>query len=129
MIWFFSYCQFRVVIHRTLIPEAVAQRCSVKKVFLKISQNSKENTKAFNVINETLAQVFSCEFCELFKNTFLTEHLWMTASAPSGDHFSCLNLVVTSDIFLPVFQLQVKGMLVNYFDGQLFETIIRQWTK
>ena len=25
-------------------PEAVAQRCSVKKVFLEISQNSKENT-------------------------------------------------------------------------------------
>ena len=25
---------------------------------------------------EALAQVFSCEFCELFKNTFFTEHLW-----------------------------------------------------
>ena len=24
--------------------------------------------------NEILAQVFSCEFCEIFKNTFLTEH-------------------------------------------------------
>ena len=30
--------------------------------------------------NETLAQVFSCEFCEMFKNTFFTEHLWVTAS-------------------------------------------------
>ena len=26
--------------------------------------------------NETQAQVFSCEFCEIFKSTFLTEHLW-----------------------------------------------------
>ena len=26
---------------------------------------------------ETLAQVFSCEFCEIFKNTFFTEHLWI----------------------------------------------------
>ena len=25
---------------------------------------------------ETLAQVFSCNFCEIFKNTFFTEHLW-----------------------------------------------------
>ena len=25
---------------------------------------------------ESLAQVFSCEFCEISKNTFLTEHLW-----------------------------------------------------
>ena len=29
---------------------------------------------------ETLAQVFSCEFCEISKNTFFTEHLWATAS-------------------------------------------------
>ena len=28
----------------------------------------------------TLAQVFSCEFCEISKNTFFTEHLWTTAS-------------------------------------------------
>ena len=29
---------------------------------------------------ETLAQMFSCEFCEISKNTFFTEHLWTTAS-------------------------------------------------
>ena len=29
---------------------------------------------------ETLAQVFSCEFCEISKKTFFTEHLWTTAS-------------------------------------------------
>ena len=29
---------------------------------------------------ETLAQVFSCEFCEISKNTFFTEPLWATAS-------------------------------------------------
>ena len=29
---------------------------------------------------ETLAQVFSCKFCEISKITFFTEHLWMTAS-------------------------------------------------
>ena len=29
---------------------------------------------------ETLAQVFSCEFCEISKNTFFTEHVWTTAS-------------------------------------------------
>ena len=30
---------------------------------------------------ETLAQVFSCEFCEISKSTFFTEHLWTTTSA------------------------------------------------
>ena len=29
---------------------------------------------------QTLALVFSCEFCEISKNTFFTEHLWTTAS-------------------------------------------------
>ena len=27
-----------------------------------------------------LTQGFSCEFCEISKNTFLTEHLWVTTS-------------------------------------------------
>ena len=36
-----------------LFSEAVAQRCSVKKVFLEISQNSQENTcaRVFFLIN------------------------------------------------------------------------------
>ena len=29
---------------------------------------------------ETLAQVFSCEFGEISKNAFFTEHFWATAS-------------------------------------------------
>ena len=29
---------------------------------------------------ETLAIVFPCEFCEISKNTFFTEHLWTTVS-------------------------------------------------
>ena len=33
-----------------------------------------------NIKKETLAEVFYCEFCEIFKNTFFTEHLWTTAS-------------------------------------------------
>ena len=64
--------------------EAVVQRCSVKKVFLKISQNSEENTYVgvsfFNKLaslrpatlfkTETPTHVFSFKFCETFKNTF-----------------------------------------------------------
>ena len=50
-------------------------------MFLEILQNPQENTyardsflikfQAWNFIkNESLAQVFSCEFCEISKNTF-----------------------------------------------------------
>ena len=34
---------------------------------------------------ETLAQVFFCEFYEISRNTFFTEHLWMTNSVVSHD--------------------------------------------
>ena len=40
-------------------------KCSVKKVFLKISQISK---------------VFSCSFCKIFMNTYFKENLRMAAS-------------------------------------------------
>ena len=36
------------------------------------------------VETETLAQVFSSEFCEISKNTFFTEHLWATTSDFEG---------------------------------------------
>ena len=65
--------------------ETVAQRCSVKKTFLEISQNSQENTCArvpsliklqassCNFIKkEALAQVFSCTFWETPKNSRIT---------------------------------------------------------
>ena len=41
-------------------------------------------SRPFNFIKkETLAQMFSCEFCEISKNIFFTEHLWTTASVYS----------------------------------------------
>ena len=47
------------------------QRCFKKKVYLKISQNLQENICARTpfIKKETLAEVFSCAFCELSKNT------------------------------------------------------------
>ena len=71
-----------------LQTEAVVRWCSAKKVFIEISQNSQENTCArvsFSIKlqasachfikKETLAEVFSCEFCKISKNIFFTEHL------------------------------------------------------
>ena len=67
------------------------RRCSVRKGVLRNFENSQEKTcarvfffyrpEACNFIKkETLAQVLSCEFCEISKNTFFTEHLWAPAS-------------------------------------------------
>ena len=56
--------------------------CQKVNVFLDISQNLQESTcprdsflKKF-IKKETLAQVFSYEFCEISKNIFFIEHLW-----------------------------------------------------
>ena len=42
----------------------------MKQVFLQILQNSQENTCARASFLETLAPVFSCEFCEISKIPF-----------------------------------------------------------
>ena len=64
----------------------------IGSVFLEISQKSQENTcarvsflinrsEACNFIKkETLAQVFSCEFCDISKNTFFYRTPLVTAS-------------------------------------------------
>ena len=44
--WSFFSINFIVVCFKEVDTEAVAQRCSVKKVFLEISENSLENTCA-----------------------------------------------------------------------------------
>ena len=81
--FFMNKIHFNFLNSIKLDREAVAQTCSVKEVFLEISQNLQENTSATvsilinlqawacNFIKiETLARVFSCEFCEISKNTF-----------------------------------------------------------
>ena len=67
---------------------AVARRCSVKKVFLKILQNSQENTcarasfliklQAYVIKKETLPQCFPVNFAQFLRTPFLTGHLrWL----------------------------------------------------
>ena len=73
-----------------MIIEAVAQRCSVKKVFLEISQNSQQSTctrvyrPATLFKKMTLVQAFSCEFCEISKGTFFHRISLVAASVISS---------------------------------------------
>ena len=81
-------------------------------MFLEISQNSQKKTllpEASNFINEeTVAQVFSYEFCEISKNTFLTEHLWATASVC----FSSKKNVITEKRYRVKFDSIKKSLLL-----------------
>ena len=71
---------------------------------------------------ETLAQVFSCEFCEIFKNTFFAEHLWMTASVPNIKIFKNLGFLTGVTIVPSFFLLDNNesfafiGIKWNFFD-------------
>ena len=63
------------------------RRCFIEEGVFKISQYSHENICvrvsfwAATLLKKRLwHRGFSCEFCKIFKNTFFTEHLWMTPS-------------------------------------------------
>ena len=126
------------------MSQAVTQSCSVKKVFLKISQNSQENTCARvsfliklqtpgNFIKtETLALVFSCEFCEII-TIFFIEHIswllfgyvfiWISSDTlESRLFFLIFRFFSTQNIFIPtqVFSCEYSVTFRNtYFEEHL----------
>ena len=96
------------ICYETMLPkqkhsEAVVRSCSIKKVILKIQQNSQENTcarisesqaEACNFIKRaTLTKVFFSELCKIFKNTIFIEHLrWLLLNTSCG----CLKKITTT---------------------------------
>ena len=57
-----------IKLNKILVSEAVVRKCSVKKVFLESSQNSQESSMPENLFIKK--KIFSCEFCEISKNTY-----------------------------------------------------------
>ena len=75
------------------MSEAIARMYSAKNVFLKISLNAQKNTCSrvifyyevaglghATLLKKRLAQLLSCECCEIFKNTFFQATLLVAAS-------------------------------------------------
>ena len=59
------------------------RKCSIKKDVLRnFAKFTGKHVclRPATLQKKTLAQVFSCEFFEIFKNSFFTEQLWGTAS-------------------------------------------------
>ena len=69
---------------------------------------------------ETLAQVFSCEFCEISKNTFSTEHLWVTASWSRPELICLLNSCSENFLRTPTKTSIVGKMFCEAADYQLY---------
>ena len=104
------------------------QKCSIKKMFLKILQNSQQQicarvsfliklqVSASNLIKkEALVQVFSCEFCEIFKNTFFTEYLWSIAS--EGFHF--MQHLISHDCFISTNKIMIIFIRIAFTKAYL----------
>ena len=62
--------------------EAVAQMCSVKKIFLEISQNSQEAMRPATLFKKKLShRCFPVNFGKYLRTPFFTEHLrWLLPS-------------------------------------------------
>ena len=93
-----KYCCINLKILQ-IQTEAVVQRCSIKQVFLKIWQNSQENTCArvsflIKLQAEAQAQVFSCEFCEFFKNICFHKKPTVAASVQTNFTYQNMNACV-----------------------------------
>ena len=76
-------------------------------MFLEISCNVAGLATLLKLKKETLAQVFSCEFCEISENIFFREHLWATASEVV--HFSFTYLLLTPIYFHLECKILVKS--------------------
>ena len=125
---------------------------SVKKGVLRILQNSHGNISAgvsfliklqakyYNFFKrENLTQLFSCEFCEVFKSTFFTGHLWATASVVN----LCGNRLISQILHLwwnflwiqltaknYIFYTMMQTLTCTYLDAKmLIEAVNHFWKK
>ena len=80
----YLFCRLKIESFFSAVFRSSHWRCSVRKGVIRNSQNSQENTSASlflitlqarpaTLLKKRLAHVFSCEFCEISKNTFFTE--------------------------------------------------------
>ena len=85
--------------------------CSVKKGvlrnFAKFTGKHLCQSLFFNkVVGLKIPQVFSCKFCDIYKNTFSTEHLWTTAFK-YGQYFTRFS-------YFTVYCTRLKARDINY---------------
>ena len=91
---------FRLEEARKQLPE-VFNKKSVLEDFSKSTVKHLFQSLIFKnfIKKEILAQLFFCEFWEIFKNTFLTEHLRTTASRSLSKIFHRIPILTTIQIF------------------------------
>ena len=96
-------------------PEVFCEKVVLRN-FAKFTGKHLCQSLFFNNVAETLAQVFSCEFCEISKNTFFKEHIRKTASVP---------LKTTNEFGESDSQERDSRIFLNYSEYFIFDYVIR----
>ena len=98
------------------------RRCSIKKAVLK-------NVEIFTVkqlcssLRDTQAQVFSCQYCDIFKNTYFGEHLRTAALVIQSRHpdvFIKKVVGLVFDLFYDICVITITTTLITFFMITIF---------
>ena len=125
--------------------------CSVKKVFVKISQISQENTcgslflikmyvfRPATLLKESQTKAFYCEICEIFKNIYFEQYMRTTESVVSFSWHLCQSLfLINLQVFIPapllkrdsntgVFPVKFVKLLRTPILKNIFERLLLQF--
>ena len=103
-------CERKISSYKPAFTEAAIERCSVKKMFLEISQDSQGNTYAkasFLIKLQTLLKkrpwyiCFPVNFVKILRTSFCIEYLWWLLLYIKIKIFLCKNLI-TITLYNPV---------------------------
>ena len=124
--WIWPFWDIKGInIRNKLATEAVARRYSVKKVFLKISLNSQENTctrvffwiklqaLACNFIKKDSGTVVSREFCKIFEKTIFYRTPPMAASETNTF------MLLYASTFIFEYKIKTLQNKIYYIFGQI----------
>ena len=88
-------------------------------MFLKIWQNAQENTyaKVSISLKKRLPQVFSCEFCGVFKKSVFTENL--ETASESGNQIKWCKLYLPNSYLVIDYEQTINNVLTIFFGGRI----------
>ena len=99
--WHFHRCLYSqpwTIYYETLVSRSSYLRCSVKKIFQKYRK----------FYRKTQTQVLSCEYCEVFKNTYFEEQLRTAAS-----EYLLLTLRIYTEEYLGPCQISIMKFFLR----------------
>ena len=109
-------------------PPEVFYKKYVFKNFAKFTGKQLWQSLFFNKVageEETLMEVFSCEFCQIFKNTLFTEHLRVTAFVQKKEkkNSKCSNCEIsTLNFIMYILTILTRSLKIYIIGNRFFKT-------